>query len=105
MSTYNPGKFQSTYDTKLGHAIWDFLNEHDNLIRMETASELKRPALEALATRIAAKFGTPAKDDRVKQMTGHMVRQIMESRGFNHDVYHIKVRVGDVFTYASRYRR
>jgi len=105
MVTYNPQQFQSTYSTPLGHDLWDFLNEHDNVIRLETASELKRPALEALATRISDKFRLTKKDKREKQLIGHMTRQVLRSRNFELDAHHIKVRNGDLFTYASRYMK
>ena len=105
MTTYNPQQFQSTFSTPLGNDLWKFLNEHDNVIRLQTASELRRPALEALATRIIDKFGSPARDDRVKQMMGHMTKQILESSNFEWETFHIKVRNGDLFTYASRYKK
>ena len=105
MKTYYPQKFQRTYTTPLGHDLWIFLNEHDNVIRLQTASELRRPALEALATRIIDKFGDPVRADRVKQMMGHMTKQILESNNFEWDTFHIKVRNGDLFTYASRYKK
>jgi hypothetical protein len=85
--------------------LWRFLNEPENLIRLETASELERPTLEALATRVNAAFG-PAEihEDRWKQMIGHMTRQVMESRGFQLDAQGIKVRYVELFSKASRYR-
>ncbi len=102
---YAPGNFLDLADTKTGRALWRFLNEPNNVLRMETASELERPALEALATRMAASFGPEIRADRYKQMIGHMTRQVMEHQGFNLDAQGIKVRYGDLFSKASRYRR
>jgi hypothetical protein len=77
----------------------------DNVLRMETASELEQPAVAALATRLVEAFGDRIRDRRYKQMIGHMARQIMEHRGFVLDAQNVRVRVGDLFSRASRYRR
>lgn len=102
---YNPGRFSDLADSSLSKQLWGFMNEHDNLVRMETASELRRPAVEAMATRLAERFGDEIRQRRVKQMIGHMARQIMEGRGFALSAQGVKVRTGDLFTTASRYRK
>ncbi len=102
---YQPGNFLELAESKTGRALWRFLIEPDNVLRMETASELERPALEALATRMNAAFGPEIHEDRCKQMIGHMARQVMESRGFQLDAQGIKVRYGELFSKASRYCR
>lgn len=85
--------------------MWEFLNEHENIIRMETACELGRPAVEAVASRLINKFVNELKDNnhRIKQMIGHMVRQIMERQGFQLDSQNMKVRTGGLFSKGSRY--
>nr|WP_306263365.1 hypothetical protein [Pararhizobium sp. IMCC3301] len=104
MTPYNPDRFNSTYETKNGEEIWAFLNEHDNIIRMETATYLARPAVEPLSPKLKAKFGDDITEDRVKQMIGHMVRQIMEKRGYHHDQNAVRIsRALNIFTRASRY--
>jgi hypothetical protein len=102
---YQPGNFLDLADSKTGRALWRFLHEPENLIRLDTASELERPALEALATRMRDSFGPEIHGDRWKQMIGHMTRQVMEHRGFQLDAQGIKVRYGNLFSKASRYRR
>jgi len=102
---YHPGRFSDLADSSLGKRIWDFLIDHDNLVRMDTASELRRPAVEALATRLVERFGDEIRQRRIKQMIGHMARQIMEGRGFVLSAQGVKVRTGDLFTTASRYRQ
>ncbi|MCK4295291.1 MAG: hypothetical protein KAX28_01375 [Candidatus Marinimicrobia bacterium] len=102
---YKAQQFSNVANTKLGNDIWNFLNQKENIIRMETASELRHPALESVAGRLLKKFGEAIKNDRIKQMTGHMVRQIMESKGFHLDAQNVKVRFGGLFTKASRYCR
>jgi hypothetical protein len=102
---YKPGRFSDVAGSSLGREIWVLLNEHDNLVRMDTASELGRPAVEPLATRLVERFGDSVRERRVKQMIGHMARQIMEARGFNLSAQGVKVRTGDLFSTASRYRK
>ena len=102
---YDPWRFTDIADSALGLDLWAFLNEHDNVVRMETASELGQPALAALATRLVAKFGDDVRQHRVKRMLGHMARQVMEHHGFVLDAQNVRVRVGDLFTRASRYKR
>ena len=72
---------------------------------METASDLQRPAVEPLSEVLLKRFGAKVKDDRTKQMIGHMVRQIMESLNYEHFSNNIKIRFGSVFSRASRYSR
>lgn len=103
MDNFDAGRFSDIHASKLGREILKFLNEHDNVIRMETASELGRPALEPLADRMIARFGDSVKVDRVKQFIGFATRQVMEANGFQLDAQGVKVRVGKLFTVASRY--
>jgi len=105
LQPYDPWRFTDLADTKLGRDLWQFLNERDHVLRMETASELSRPAVEAVATRLVAEFGDDVRDHRVKRMIGHMARQVMEHRGFVLDAQNVRVRTGDLFTRASRYKR
>lgn len=105
MASYEAVRFSDLAETTLGQELWEFLNEHDNLIRMDTACELGRPAVEALATRLVERFGDQVRENRIKQMIGHMARQIMESRGFALYTQGVKVRTGDLFSTASRYQR
>ena len=71
---------------------------------METATNLRKPALAPMGEPLLAAFGPEIKADRWKQMIGHMVRQIMESRGYPHDVSGLKV-TSSLFSRASRYKK
>ena len=105
MATYTPNQFSDLYNSSFGKEIWKFLNEHDNIIRMITASDLQRPAVEPLSEVLLDRFGKNIKQDRIKQMIGHMVRQIMESLNYELASGNIKVRFGSVFNRASKYSR
>lgn len=101
---YNPDKFVSDFGTPDGKKLWEVLTDEANIARMETASDLGQPALRPLEDILLQKVGKSILEDRMKQMAGHMVRQIMESRGFVHDASDIKLN-SVPFYKASRYRR
>lgn len=104
MQPFDPSQFQNEYATPVGQELWKFLNLDDVIGRMETASDLGQPALQAIEDQLLAKFGDAILADRYKQMIGRMVRQVMESKGFEHVTS--DVRMNSVpFYKASRYRR
>ena len=106
MDDFEPGRFSDVHGTKLGRDILKFLNDPENVIRMETASELGRPAVEPLGDRMVQRFGANVREDRVKQFIGFAARQVMEARGFRLHAKGVKVRYcGDLFSVASSYRR
>jgi hypothetical protein len=101
---YRPDKFASAYKTEGGDALWAFLNRDDNILRMETASYLARPAIEPLAPGLLREFDARITQRRIKQMIGHMVRQIMEKRGYHLQQSNVRItRKGNFFTSGSRY--
>ena len=103
---YRPDRFAQTYATDQGRALWAFLNRQDNVMRMETASYLLRPAVEPLAPHLLREFGGTVTQRRTKQMIGHMARQILEARGFALHQSGVKIRrTGNFFASGSRYIR
>lgn len=104
MLTYRPEKFASLYDSELGQRIWNFLTRDDNVARLETASQLSKPAVEGIEEQLLAEFREEVLADRVKQMVGHMVRQILEQRDWVLDQTDVKVQ-SVPFSKAARYRR
>ena len=105
MSKFQPGSFSDISSTEVGLELWKFLNSEDSIIRLETATELRRPALEALQTQLLERFGATIKADRWKQMMGRMVRQIMEHHGYSLDQTGVRIRDGVLFTSAARYTK
>lgn len=101
---YIPDKFAHDSNTPEGLKLWDILTREANIARMETASDLGQPALKPMEDILLAEMGPVITDHRMKQMAGHMVRQIMEERGFVHDASDIKI-ASTPFYKASRYRR
>jgi hypothetical protein len=101
---YRPDKFANTFKEENGQALWDFLNTPENLLRMTTASYLGRPAVEPLSPALLQRFGPSIKRTRLKQMIGHMVRQVLEARGYRLDRSTVKIsRIGNIFASGSRY--
>lgn len=100
---YEPGIFQNLYVTPIGEELWLFLNEANNITKMETATALGKPAVEPLSTELVGRFGEAVRENRVKQMIGHMVRQIMFSRGYIIHSQNSSVRTGDLFSKGTTY--
>src|SRR5262249_1007236 len=104
MHRYNPEKFGSLYRSGVGQRLWSFLTRPDIIARLETASELGKPAVEGIEEQLLDVFREDALADRIKQMVGHMVRQILEQRDWVLDQTDVKVQ-SVPFAKAARYRR
>lgn len=100
------GSYKGAADDDTLRAIQAYIDSDDAFIRMETASDLVKPAAEALSTQLAKRFGAVVRENRVKQFVGWYIRKIMEGRGFSLDQQNCKVcSPNNVFTRAARYRR
>lgn len=102
---YDPQNFRDLAETDLGVALWAFLKRSDNLVRMETATFLERAAVEPLAPGLLREFGPDVGQDRIKQLVGHMVRQIMDALGYDIDRPGLRITRASLFTSGARYRR
>ncbi|WP_315921174.1 hypothetical protein [Mesorhizobium sp. SP-1A] len=100
---YVPQNFRDLFETQFGQALWDFMRREDNLIRMETANILERPAVEPLAPFLVLEFGDQIKDERCKQMVGHMARQVMEALGYKLDRKSMRITRPNLFTTGTTY--
>lgn len=105
MNDFDTGSFSDVSNTPLGRDVWAYLHTAEALACLETTTYLKHPALEGLQPHLLAKFGEPIRADRIKQMTGKMVRQIMESRGYTLDQTDVRIRVDDLYRTAARYAK
>jgi hypothetical protein len=102
---YYPRHFQALADDDFGQALWQFLLREENWLRMETASLLQRPAVEALAPGLLVEFGREVGRFRVKQMIGHMVQQIMAERGYRVAQQGVRITRSGLFASGARYAR
>jgi hypothetical protein len=101
---YDAQNFRDLSETELGQAIWAFMKRPDNLVRMATATYLDRAAVEPLAPGLLRMFGPEIAEDRLKQMIGHMARQIMEAMGLELDRTGVRITRESMFTTAARYK-
>ena len=84
--------------------LWDFVNEPDNIVRLETATYLNRPAVEPLSPSLLQRFGKSVRDRQIKQLIGRLVRKVLESRGYRIDRQNVKItRNSNIFKSGTRY--
>lgn len=102
---YQASVFSDLANEEFGKQLWRTLNEPKNVVRMETATFLRRPAVEPLGPILANSFGADVADDRTKQMIGHMVRQIMENQDYEIDRQGVRITRPNVFSTGTRYRK
>lgn len=105
MFEFDAGSFSDIATSTTGAALWKFLNEGPTLIRLETATYLKRPALEGLQPQLLENFGDEIRGDRWKQLIGRMTRQVMEHHGYSLDQSGARIRIKELFTSAARYKK
>lgn len=103
MDKWDAGRFSDIAATELGQKVWAFLNEQETIIKLETATKLRHPAVEAIDADLLSRFGEEIREDRFKQATGAMVRQIMERRGYHIDQSNVVIRNDVLFTRGTRY--
>jgi hypothetical protein len=102
---YHPANFSAFYTNQAtGNALWEFLKRPENVVRMHAASDLERAAVEPLSAGLVAEFGPEIAEDQIKQMIGHMVRQIMEATGYEHERPGLRIARHGLFTSGARYR-
>jgi hypothetical protein len=101
---YDAARFAKEANTPLGREIFAFLASEVAVDAMEVASDLGSPAVAGIEEKLLKKFGDKVMPDRIKQMIGHMVRQIMEDEGFVVDQGDMKM--GSIpFSKGTRYKR
>ncbi|MEM7439461.1 MAG: hypothetical protein AAF393_07680 [Pseudomonadota bacterium] len=102
--SYRPDRFGKTFRAFDGLALWHWLQQPENITIMTTASFLHRPAVEPLAPRLADRFPAVMHIHSVRQMIGHMVRQIMQEQGYHLDRSNVKIdRRDSLFRRGSTY--
>ena len=102
---YPSVNFDGRATKTLGAALWEYLKRPENVVRMHTATDLERAAVEPLAAGLVAEFGPEIGEDRTKQMIGRMVRQIMGATGDELERHGLRIARNGLFTSGARYRR
>lgn len=101
---YQPQQYADLAEQGVAVRYWSFLTARDNLVRMETATFLGRPAVEPLSPYLLPEFGEAVREHRLKQMVGHMVRQIMVSRGYAIARSNVRIPQPNLFASGTRYK-
>lgn len=106
--TFNPRSYTDISGRPESIKLWEFLNLKDSKTKMITASDLGRPALEAVADDLLDEFGEQFTEDypyrdRFKQMAGAMTKQVMEASGYVWVRDNVPLS-GAPFSRASKYR-
>ncbi|WP_152561714.1 hypothetical protein [Cupriavidus sp. SK-3] len=102
---FDPGMFKDLFETPFGRNLWAYLNEERTILQMETATTLRRPALEPLEETLVEKFDEEIRADRAKQLCGRMARQIMEREGYLYDRGGVPITNKILFSSAARYKK
>ena len=106
--------FKELFETPYGQELWAFLNTESSIIRLQTASDLRKPALLGVEKQLltaglmdsstSVSLEDKALYDRTKQMLGAMVRQILENNGYEFESDNIRTPTSKIFKTASLYR-
>lgn len=102
---YQAGSFSDVYNTELGKDVWDYLNDDRIKSKMQLATDLGFPAVEGVGNDLFYKFPSVYRNDRYKQMIGHMIKQIMESLGYSHYKKNIKCTKQRLYSNGSVYQK
>ncbi|WGI22431.1 hypothetical protein [Amylibacter sp. IMCC11727] len=105
MQHYRPDRFSAAYLHFKGAAVWEWLHQPDILIVLETASVLRRPAVEGLSPHLKKAFPDLVTCLKFRQMVGHMVRQVMDGQGYA--LHRSNVRIpqsASIYGYGNVYR-
>jgi hypothetical protein len=103
--TYEPGTFKDVFETPMGHDVWDFLTTEKSICKLTLTSDLDYPAVEGIGDDLFNHFDKAIREDRYKQMIGHMIRQILEKNGYNHVKHSIKCSKQKLFSNGSKYKK
>ena len=87
------------------NALWNLVLRPENVIRMEAVTAVERPAVEALSEPLIAEFGRDIAQPSIKQMVGHMVRQVMEALEYEVDRQRVRITRPGLFATGMTFRR
>jgi len=112
--------FKVLYAEEQGQSIWSHLNTEKSVIRMQAVSDVGKPAVLAVEEGLLNECGVKERvkhtseqdkstedrhNDRIKQMIGAMVRQVMEHHGYQLHANNVKIPNSKIFYSAASYRK
>jgi hypothetical protein len=86
-------------------ALWSFVLRPENVIRMEAVTAVERPAVEVLSGPLVSEFGREIAQPSIKQIVGHMVRQVMEALEYEIDRERVRITRPGLFATGMTFRR
>jgi hypothetical protein len=84
--------------------VIEYLNSAEAIHAMIQASERDSPAIEGIAEALYQIIGEVIREHGVKKQIGKLVKDVMESNGYQHDVYGRRSR-DSYFSSGSVYTR
>ena len=108
---YKPARFDMIIsNTELAEKLWDYLTEEETVKRMEKACDDGEPAVASVQEGIADIFQKwpmeqSGSEDQFKRMTGRMVRQILERRGYELSQKSVPVKGEGFFKTGAVYEK
>lgn len=102
--------FSGLAKTQVGAALWDFLNDHDNVIRLLTAVDLGLPAVYGVEAELERSFPyvddlKGRQNDKYRQAAGYMVKLVLEPHGYTPDKPSRRKSPGGIFQSGHTYKR
>jgi hypothetical protein len=102
LGPYRAGHFKHV-PADVESRLWALLSSQENIVRLETAVAMRRPAVEGISDTLVSEFGSEINHPGVKQVIGHMVKQIMDALGYEVDRPRVRTRSG-FFSTGMRFR-
>jgi hypothetical protein len=85
--------------------LWNCVLRPENIIRMEAVTAVERPAVEALSEPLVSEFGREVAQPSIKQMIGHMARQVMVALEYEVDRERVRITRPGLFATGMTFRR
>ncbi len=99
---YDPQRFASLY-AALGPKLRQFFARPVIVALLEGSVKLRRPAVEAIEDHLLEYAQEDVKNQRVRQLVGHMIRHLMEKVGYELAQPEVRLPAGGLFTCGARY--
>ncbi|WP_347989898.1 hypothetical protein [Methylomonas sp. AM2-LC] len=104
MQEFKPGPYTEIASTATGIALWEFMNQAETLVILQTTTANRRPAIEGIQEQLWKQFGKAIKADLWLRMINRMLRQVMEQNGYKREPRPMKIIDGKLFTTGTRYQ-
>ena len=104
MQEFKPGPYTDLANTPTGGALWEFMNQQETLVILQTTTANRRPAIEGIQAQLWTQFGKEIKAKLWLKMINRMLRQVMEQHGYKREPRPMKIIDGKLFSTGTRYQ-